>query len=100
MVFISFVGRSEGTWPTQPERGSSEWGIDDERGEIQRITPEKTLEAIKEIKNGRTYSLGREYDEGMPFVGGRSYSLIIPHSAPPVGDNQIMAFEEFVSTQL
>ena len=98
-VFYNLAGL-KGDWPPQPERGSSGWGMDDERGAIQRITPEKTLEAIKEIKKGRIYSLGREYDEDIPFVSGRSYSLIIPHSAPALGKNRITSFEEFVSTHL
>jgi len=84
----------------EPTRGSSPWGMDDERGAINRITPAKIIEAAQLIEEGIYYSLGREYDAEMPFVSGRHYSMIIPSAAPPAGKNKIVGYEEFISTQL
>ncbi|MBM3773719.1 MAG: cyclase family protein [Acidobacteria bacterium] len=86
--------------PQPPRRGSSRWGKDDQRGAIQYITPEKTIEAARLIRTGQFYSLGRVYEEAMPNVSGRSYTLIIPMPNPPVGKNRISGHDEFVATQI
>lgn len=86
--------------PKPPARGSSRWGSDDQRGAANLITPDKVLEAIRIIRSGRIVSLGRVYEESMPQVGGRSYTLVIPQPAPPAGRNRIVGHEEFVAAQL
>ena len=86
--------------PEAPNRGSSPWGKDDQRGAANRMSSATTLSAIKLIQRGDIYSLGREYSEGMPMVSGRSYVLTIPAPAAPVGKNKISGHEEFVASQL
>ena len=88
--------------PQPPKPGSSRWGSDDQRGAANLLTPQKALEAARLIKKGQIYSLGRLYEEGMPGtgVGARSYTMIIPRSAPPQGKNRIVGNEEFVATQI
>ncbi len=86
--------------PEKPEPGSSPWGPEDERGAANRMTPEKVLEAVKLIKKGQVYSLGREYDAGVPLVSGRSFVMSIPYAAAPAGENKIIGLEELITTQL
>ena len=96
-----FSGRSAAEdLPQPPKPGSSPWGKDDQRGAANRLTPQKVLEAVKLIKKGRVYSLGRVYEEGMPLFGTRSFTLLIPRSDPPIGKNQIVGNDEFVATQI
>jgi kynurenine formamidase len=83
-----------------PAPGSSKWGPDDQCGNANLITPNKVLEAIGTIRAGRIVSLGRVYEESMPEVGGRSYSVVIPQPSLPVGRNRIVGHEEFVASQI
>jgi hypothetical protein len=43
---------------------TSPWGPADERGAANRITPAKVLEAVKLIKTGKIYQLGRAVRAG------------------------------------
>ncbi len=83
-----------------PKRGSSSWGHDDQRGAINQVSPETILEALRLIKKGIIIPLGRNYEESMPQVSGRTYTLLIPEAAPPAGKYGAVAHEEFVATQL
>lgn len=78
----------------------SEWGPDDQRGAANRITPAKVLEAVSLIKEGKIYQLGRVYEAGMPLVGTRHYSLMIPHTTDPSGENQLTSHDEIFSGQI
>lgn len=78
----------------------SEWGPDDQRGAANRITPAKVLEAVSLIKAGKIYQLGRVYEAGMPLVGTRHYSLMIPHTTDPSGENQLTSHDEIFSGQI
>jgi kynurenine formamidase len=85
-----------------PDWWPSEWGPDDERGAANRITPQKVLEAISLIEEGRIYELGRVYEPGIPLFGNRHYSLTIPGSPTggPIGKNQFVYHDEMISGQL
>ncbi len=80
----------------------SEWGADDERGAINRVTPAKTLAAAKLIETGRIYQLGRVYEAGMPLFGNRHFSLTIPGSPTggPMGANGLVWHDEIVSGEI
>lgn len=67
----------EAWWP-------SEFGADDQRGAVNSITPEKRLNAVKLVKQGKTLTLGMPYQNGMPIVPGRTYTLLIPGAGKPV----------------
>jgi kynurenine formamidase len=50
-------------WTKRPE--GSEWGVhgpDDELGRVNLITPEKVLQGVAEVKEGRTFSLSLPLD--------------------------------------
>jgi kynurenine formamidase len=88
--------------PIGPRWWPSEFGPDDQRGAANRMSPEKVLRANKLIAKGQVYQLGRLYENGMPMVGKRHFSLTIPGSPtyPAAGSNGLVAFDEMVSGEL
>jgi kynurenine formamidase len=88
--------------PIGPRWWPSEWGPQDERGATNRLTPDKVLEAKQLIREGKVFSLGRVYEDGMPLFGKRHFSLTIPGSPThgPSGKNQAVFFDELVSGEI
>jgi len=88
--------------PIGPRWWPSQWGAEDERGAMNRITPAKVLEATALIREGAIYQLGRPYQPEMPLPFGRHYSLTIPGSPTmgPLGSNQIVWHDEMVSGEI
>src|SRR4029079_5902159 len=82
--------------PIGPRWWPSEWGAADQRGAANRLSGEKVLEAKQLIRQGKTYSVGRVYEQGIPLPGKRHFSLTIPGSPtyPPAGKNQGVFFDE------
>lgn len=82
-------------WPSQ-------WGSDDERGAINRITAGKVIQAASLIRDGQIYELGRDYEAGMPLFPGRHFSLSIQGSPTfgPVGKNQTVWHVEMITGEL
>ena len=78
----------------------SEWGADDRRGAVNRLSPNKALEAASLIKTGKVYQLGRVYESGIPVFGTRHYSLRIPQMSGPLGENKTTWFEEIFSGEI
>lgn len=110
-LFIGFLGlfiigastapaSSEAYW--QEKWWPSKWGPEDERGSFNTITPEKIVSALKVVKSGKTYRLGRPYEMSMPKFGDRTYSLHIPGLpvGGPFGNNQIVWNDEFIVGEL
>jgi kynurenine formamidase len=88
--------------PMGPEWWPSEWGPEDQRGAANRITPAKVLEAVALIEEGKIYELGRAYEQGMPLVGNRHFSLTIPGrpTSQPGGANRVVYNDELVSGEI
>lgn len=80
----------------------SRWGPGDQAGASNFITPDKVLESIKSIRDGRIYKLGRVYEGGMPLFGTRSFSVTIPGgpTGGPFGANRLVYHDEFVTGQI
>jgi kynurenine formamidase len=80
----------------------SKWGAEDEAGSTNHITPQKVLEAVRGIRDGKVYKLGRTYESGMPFFGARVMALRIPGSPTggPFGKNKLVYHDEFVATEI
>ncbi len=101
LCFFGPLGAAEDT-PVGPAWWPSEWGAEDERGAMNRITPAKVLEAVSLIKEGKIYQLGRVYELGMPLFGNRHYSLTIP--GVPTGsvdsENQVVWNDEMFSGEI
>jgi kynurenine formamidase len=86
------------TQPWWPSR----WGKDDEAGATNWITPEKVLDAVKWIKDGKVYKLGRTYEAGMPLFGARAFALRIlgAPTGGPFGQNKLVYNDEFLATEI
>ncbi|WP_121065577.1 cyclase family protein [Chachezhania antarctica] len=55
----------------------SPWGADDQLGSANLVTPERTLEALKLVKQGKSVPLGITIDPSTPAFPPRSLSLQI-----------------------
>ena len=101
IVTVSPLGGNQET-PVGPAWWPSEWGKDDQRGALNRITSSKVLEAISLIKEGKIYQLGRVYEPGMPLFGDRHYSLTIPGVPSGIveAENQIIWNDEIFSAEI
>src|ERR1700761_3312771 len=88
-------GTDKPWWP-------SKWGADDEAGASNHITPEKVLDTVKWIKDGKIYKLGRNYESAMPLFGARAFTLRIPGgpTGGPFGENKMVYHDEFVTTEI
>lgn len=78
------------------------WGKDDQAGASNWMTPAKTLDTVKLIKDGKVYRIGRMYETAMPKFGERAFTLRIP-GAPtggPFGANKIVWHDEFLATEI
>ena len=64
------------------------WGVDDQVGAANRITPQSVLDAAQLITTGKTYSLGMIIDDKIPAFPPRGLSLTVlqPRQAGKLGD--------------
>ena len=86
--------------PDPPQRGSSKWGVEDQRGAANLLTPEKVLEATRLVKSGQVYQLGRVYEESMPMAPHRHFSVMMPVPDAPAGKNQISGTEALLIAEI
>jgi kynurenine formamidase len=88
--------------PSGPQWWPSRWGPTDEAGASNLMTPDKVLEAVKLIKTGKVYRLGRVYEHGMPLRGQRNYKLTLPTvpTGGPFGQNKLLFNDEMVCGEL
>lgn len=84
----------------------SPWGKDDELGALNRLTPDKVLEAAQLIRKGVVYDMARVFEEDMPLFeltpADRKYTLSIP-GAPtwgPLGENRLAWNEDYIAGHL
>ena len=56
---------------------ASKFGPDDQIGNVNYITPAKTLAASKLVTKGRTYRLGVETNKNTPAYGTRTFNIIV-----------------------
>jgi kynurenine formamidase len=87
--------------PPSPEsRCPSKWGVADERGAANLVTPENVLRASKLIRSGEIVELGRVLATDMPFFGTRRFDLHTKRTGGPMGSNKRYSNEELVITEL
>lgn len=88
--------------PIGPRWWPSEWGADDQRGAVNRLTPQNVLAAKELIRTGQIYQLGRMYEHGMPLPGKRHFSLTIPGSPTggPDGRNRVVHHDDLFSGEI
>src|SRR5256885_16392405 len=59
--------------PSAAQWWPSQWGEADELGMVNHVTAEKRLEALRLVRTGRLYDLGRILDERVPVFPGRAF---------------------------
>jgi len=69
----------------KPCQTASKFGPDDQIGNVNYITPAKTLAASKLVTKGRTYRLGVETNKDTPAYGTRTFNIIVLQPAQAGG---------------
>jgi kynurenine formamidase len=100
LVVRSSLFAQEWQPPPPEKRCPSAWGANDERGAANHMKPETVLKALRLVKDGKVYELGRVLESGMPTFGTRRFGLHTARSSGPTGVNQIRGNEELVVTEL
>jgi len=95
--YLQAQNKEKGPWWPHPL-----WGAGDQAGSSNWITPEKVLEAIQLVREGKIYEIGQIYEAGMPLVGQRVYSLRSPGSPTggPLGSNNVVYNDEFLTAEI
>lgn len=79
------------------------WGEGDQAGATNWYTqPEVVARGMAEVRDGKVYGLGQDYDDQMPLFGNRVFALRVP-GAPtggPFGSNYVIWNDEFLSTEI
>jgi kynurenine formamidase len=79
-----------GTWyPTR-------YGAEDENGTMNEVTSAKVIEAVKAVKEGKIYDLGKNYDDNTPVRGIRYWHNRVLASSSPTGTNKFQAFDDLM----
>jgi kynurenine formamidase len=93
--------------PTAHRWWPSPWGADDELGMLNHITPATRVAALRLVRQGRLYDLGRVLDEHVPTFPGRAFHQTLVTTAHHtnmggVGSNRVNWITEVISgtTQL
>jgi hypothetical protein len=102
---LGFVGAAQaqdGATPVGAKWWPSRFGAEDQAGASNLITPEKILDALKLIRRGKVYEIGRVYESSMPKFGERAFTLRIPGnpSGGPLGNNRVIWNDEFLATEI
>jgi kynurenine formamidase len=90
------VATEQGWWP-------SPFGADDQLGMLNHIDEAKRLAALRLVREGRLYDLGRVLDENCPVFPGRYFRQTLvttahhANEAMPVGENQVNWVTEIVT---
>jgi len=101
---LAFAGASLITAPAGAEGPvpASPWGADDTLGAVNRLSPEKVLEAAQLIRTGRTYPLGVVTGYDTPAYPPRSYSLTVLQpgdgTGRPTGSNRATGNDDLLRT--
>jgi kynurenine formamidase len=89
--------KTEAAWWPSP------FGEDDQLGMLNHVDDAKRVEALRLVREGRLYDLGRVLDENAPVFPGRYFRQTLvttahhANVAMPVGDNRVNWVTEIVS---
>jgi kynurenine formamidase len=80
----------------------SEWGPDDKAGAVNRTTAAMVLKAVKLVKQGKTATLGKVYQQDAPAFGSRGWRMTIPGlpTGGPFGPQKLVYNDEYLSTEI
>ena len=86
--------------PAESQRCPSKWGAGDQRGSANHMKPETVLRAVRLIRTGQVFELGRRLEETMPLQATRTFELHTKRTAPPAGSNRRGSNEEIVLAEI
>src|SRR5688500_9081780 len=88
LLGISNLAASQ-SWqpPSESQRCPSKWGAGDERGSGNHMKPETVLRAMRLVKAGEVFELGRVLAEGMPLPAGRRFEIMTKRTRNDPGTN-------------
>lgn len=104
LVLISAVSEpaEAQSWqpPSDAQRCPSKWGAADQRGSGNHMKPENVLRAVRLIRTGEVFELGRVLKQDMPFSPGRRFQMEVKRTNMNPGPNRRGSNEEIVFTEL
>ena len=103
-IVMILAGRQAGAQAWQPpadnQRCPSKWGAGDQRGAGNHMKPETVLRAIRLIRTGEVFELGRVLSESMPLSAGRRFEVLTKRSRMDPGTNHRGSNEELVVAEI
>jgi cyanophycinase len=90
------------TWqpPSDAQRCPSKWGAGDERGSGNHMKPESVLRAVRLMKTGEVFELGRVLSGTMPFFGTRRFEVNLKRTVMNPQPNRRGSNEEIVYSEI
>ena len=80
---------------------ASKFGPDDQIGNVNYITPAKTLAASKLVTKGRAYRLGVETNKDTPAYGTRTFGIIVlqpgQSGGATIGPNKVSYNDDIIN---
>jgi kynurenine formamidase len=86
--------------PADSGRCPSKWGASDQRGSANHMKPETVLRAVKLIKTGEVFELGRVLSPSMPIPAVRRFELFTKRTRNDPGRNRRGSNEELVVAEI
>jgi kynurenine formamidase len=86
--------------PADSARCPSKWGAADQRGSANHMKPETVLRAVRLIKTGEVFELGRVLSASMPIPAVRRFELFTKRTRNDPGRNRRGSNEELVVAEI
>jgi kynurenine formamidase len=86
--------------PSDGQRCPSRWGANDQRGSGNHMKPESVLKAVRLIRSGEVFELGRVLRPDMPFTPGRQFVMQMKRTNMNTGSNRRGSNEEIITTEM
>jgi kynurenine formamidase len=65
------------------------WGVDDEAGALNEITPAKVLQAVSLVRRGEVHDLAQVLHHDIPAFPGRTFTQVLTVNDKPRGRNNV-----------
>jgi len=100
--FVSATSVGAQSWnpPPDSQRCPSKWGAADQRGAGNHMKPETVLRAMRLIRTGEVFELGRVLKADMPFSSGRRFEMETKRTNMNSGSNRRGSNEEIVFSEI
>lgn len=100
-VYVGVLTLTINVFVTGQTLPQSKWGVNDEIGAVNYLTPQKVQTATKLVTKGKVYSLGTEFNSSFPAFRHRNFNLISMQPGQQAGEtygkNQFTYNDEFIS---